>query len=101
MVAGGLVLFGMAALAGEFGRFDPSGVSLASIAAVSELAGYARSIHSFYGNPAETYFVIACIYFTINYTLSRIARRLELRRAKEPPVELPAELTAAEPQAPA
>jgi glutamate transport system permease protein len=75
--------------------------SLASIAAVSELAGYARSIHSFYGNPAETYFVIACIYFTINYTLSRIGRRLELRRAKEPPVALPAEVELAEPQSPA
>ena len=75
--------------------------SLASIAAVSELAGYARSIHSFYGNPAETYFVIACIYFAINYTLSRIGRRLELRRAKEPPVALPAEVELAEPQAPA
>ena len=70
--------------------------SLASIAAVSELAGYARSIHSFYGNPAETYFVIACIYFAINYTLSRIARRLELQRAKEPPVALPPELETAE-----
>ena len=74
--------------------------SLVSIAAVSELAGYARSIHSFYGNPAETYFVIACIYFAINYTLSRIARRLELRRAKEPPVALPPELEAAEVQSP-
>jgi His/Glu/Gln/Arg/opine family amino acid ABC transporter permease subunit len=70
--------------------------SLVSIAAVSELAGYARSIHSFYGNPAETYLVIACIYFAINYTLSRVARRLELRRAKEPPVALPAELETAE-----
>ena len=75
--------------------------SLASIAAVSELAGYARSIHSFYGNPAETYFVIACIYFVINYTLSRIARRLELQRAKEPPVTLPPELETAEIQRPA
>jgi ABC-type amino acid transport system permease subunit len=74
--------------------------SLASIAAVSELAGYARSIHSFYGNPAETYFVIACIYFAINYTLSRIGRRLELQRAKEPPVALPAEVELAEPQPP-
>ena len=63
--------------------------SLASIAAVSELAGYARSTHSFYGNPAETYFLVACIYFVINYTLSRIARRLELQRAKEPPVVIP------------
>ena len=63
--------------------------SLASIAAVSELAGYARSTHSFFGNPAETYFVVACIYFVINYTLSRVARRLEDRRGKEPPVALP------------
>lgn len=51
--------------------------SLASIAAVAELAGTARSTHSFFGNPAETYFVVACIYFIINYTLSRVARRLE------------------------
>jgi His/Glu/Gln/Arg/opine family amino acid ABC transporter permease subunit len=63
--------------------------SLASIAAVSELTGYARSTHSFYGNPAETYFVVACMYFVITYSLSRVARRLELRRAKEPPVVLP------------
>jgi glutamate transport system permease protein len=63
--------------------------SLASIAAVSELAGYARSTHSFFGNPAETYFLVACVYFVINYTLSRIARRLELQRAKEPPVVIP------------
>lgn len=63
--------------------------SLASIAAVSELAGFARSTHSFYGNPAETYFLVACMYFVINYTLSRIARRLELRRGKEPPVAVP------------
>ncbi|HSK52058.1 MAG TPA: amino acid ABC transporter permease [Clostridia bacterium] len=63
--------------------------SLASIAAVSELAGFARSTHSFFGNPAETYFLVACIYFVINYTLSRIARRLELRRAKDPPVTIP------------
>jgi glutamate transport system permease protein len=63
--------------------------SLASIAAVSELAGYARSTHSFYGNPAETYFLVACMYFVINYTLSRIARRLELGRAREAPVAVP------------
>lgn len=63
--------------------------SLASIAAVSELAGFARSTHSFYGNPAETYFLVACMYFVINYTLSRIARRLELRRAADPRVAVP------------
>jgi ABC-type amino acid transport system permease subunit len=63
--------------------------SLASIAAVSELAGFARSTHSFYGNPAETYFVVACMYFVINYTLSRVARRMELQRAHEPRVIVP------------
>jgi His/Glu/Gln/Arg/opine family amino acid ABC transporter permease subunit len=57
--------------------------SLASIAAVSELVGYARSSWVFYGNVAETLFVVACIYFVINYTLSRIARRLELRQPRE------------------
>jgi His/Glu/Gln/Arg/opine family amino acid ABC transporter permease subunit len=62
--------------------------SLASIAAVSELVGTARSTHSFFGNPAETLFLVACIYFFINYTLSRIARRLEVARAKEPPVAI-------------
>ena len=38
MVAGGLVLFGMAALTGEFGRFDPAAVSLTSLAAFVYLA---------------------------------------------------------------
>jgi glutamate transport system permease protein len=63
--------------------------SLASIAAVPELVGFARSTHSFYGNPAETYFLVACMFFVINYTLSRVARRLEAQRAKEPPVAIP------------
>jgi glutamate transport system permease protein len=73
--------------------------SLASLAVgVSELAAYARSTHSFYGNPAETYFLIACIYFAINYTLSRIARRLELTRAKDLPVVLPPEIEVLEVQ---
>jgi His/Glu/Gln/Arg/opine family amino acid ABC transporter permease subunit len=54
--------------------------SLASIAAVSELVGYARSSWTFFGNAAETLFVVACMFFVINYTLSRIARRLELQR---------------------
>jgi glutamate transport system permease protein len=66
--------------------------SLASIAAVSELVGYARSSWVFYGNVAETLFVIACIYFVINYSLSRLARRLELRQPKEERVVVPAGL---------
>ena len=62
--------------------------SLASIAAVPELVGHARSSFVFFGNPAETLFVVACTYFLICYTLSRVARRLEIRR----PAELPAVL---------
>jgi glutamate transport system permease protein len=62
--------------------------SLASIAAVSELAGTARSTHSFFGNPAETYFVVACMYFVINYTLSRVARRLEHHQPKQQAVAI-------------
>lgn len=54
--------------------------SLASIAAVPELTGFATSSFVFYGNPLETYFVVACIYFVLTYTLSRMSRRLELRR---------------------
>ncbi len=63
--------------------------SLASIAAVSELVGYARSSWVFFGNVAETLFVVACIYFLINYTLSRLARRLELRQPREERIEIP------------
>jgi drug/metabolite transporter (DMT)-like permease len=38
MVTGGLVLMGMAAVTGEFGRFDPAAVSAASVAAFLYLA---------------------------------------------------------------
>lgn len=57
--------------------------SLASIIAVPELLGFARSTFTFYGNPVETLFVVACIFFVICYTLSRISRRLELTRPRE------------------
>lgn len=54
--------------------------SLASIIAVQELVGSGRVLFNFYGNPIETLFVIACIYFVICYSLSRLSRRLEARR---------------------
>ena len=57
--------------------------SLASIAAVPELLSFARSSFVFYGNPAETLFVVACVFFVICYSLSRISRRLEVRRPKD------------------
>lgn len=57
--------------------------SLASIIAVQELVGSARVLFNFYGNPIETLFVVACVYFVICYTLSRLSRRLESRRPAE------------------
>lgn len=57
--------------------------SLASIAGVQELVGYARSSYVFFGNIAETLFVVACIYFVICYSLSRLSRRLEAGRPAE------------------
>ncbi len=66
--------------------------SLASIAAVSELVGFARSSYVFFGNAAETLFLVACIFFVINYTLSRVARRLELRRPPRERVPVPTDL---------
>jgi putative glutamine transport system permease protein len=55
--------------------------SLASILAVQELVGSGRVLFNFYGNPIETLFVVACIYFAICYSLSQISRRLEAGRA--------------------
>jgi ABC-type amino acid transport system permease subunit len=57
--------------------------SLASILAVQELVGSARVLFNFYGNPIETLFVAACIYFAICYSLSQISRRLEAGRSPE------------------
>lgn len=54
--------------------------SLASIIAVQELVGASRALFNFYGNPIETLFVAACMYFVICYALSRLSRRLEARR---------------------
>ena len=57
--------------------------SLASIIAVQELVGSARVLFNFYGNPIETLFITACIYFAICYSLSQISRRLEAGRRPE------------------
>jgi His/Glu/Gln/Arg/opine family amino acid ABC transporter permease subunit len=54
--------------------------SLAFIIGAQELMGFGRSFFVFYGNVLETYVVVACIFFVVCYTLSRIARRLELRQ---------------------
>ena len=54
--------------------------SLAYILGAQELVGYGRSFFTFYSNLLETYIVLACIYFAICYSLSRVSRRLELRQ---------------------
>ena len=54
--------------------------SLAYILGAQELVGYGRSFFTFYSNLLETYIVLACIYFAICYSLSRLSRRLELRQ---------------------
>ena len=56
--------------------------SLASILGAQELVGYGRSFFTFYSNLLETFFVLACIYFVICYSLSRVSRRLELRQPR-------------------
>jgi His/Glu/Gln/Arg/opine family amino acid ABC transporter permease subunit len=54
--------------------------SLLFVLGAQELVGYGRSFFTFYSNLLETYIVLACIYFVICYSLSRISRRLELRQ---------------------
>lgn len=54
--------------------------TLLLIIAAPELLSFGRSLFNFYGNLLETYIVIACIFFAINYPLSRFSRRLEARR---------------------
>jgi glutamate transport system permease protein len=54
--------------------------TLLFIISASELVSHGRSLFVFYGNVLETWIVIACIFFAINYPLSRLSRRLEARR---------------------
>ena len=58
--------------------------SLAFILGGQELVGFGRSFFTFYGNPLETYIVIALLFFAVNYPLSRFARRLEQKRPRQP-----------------
>jgi ABC-type amino acid transport system permease subunit len=57
--------------------------SLAFIIGAQELVGAGRSVFVGFGNVLETYIVIACLFFAINYPLSRISRRLEARQPAE------------------
>ncbi len=54
--------------------------SLLFIITAPELLSFGRSFYNYYGNLLETYIVIACIFFAINYPLSRFSRRLEARQ---------------------
>jgi glutamate transport system permease protein len=57
--------------------------TLLFIISASELVSHGRSLFVFYGNVLETWFVIACIFFAINYPLSRLSRRLEARQTPD------------------
>jgi glutamate transport system permease protein len=57
--------------------------TLLFIISASELVSHGRSLFVFYGNVLETWIVIACIFFAINYPLSRLSRRLEARQPVE------------------
>ncbi len=48
-----------------------------------ELVSTGRSFFVYYGNVMETYIVLALLFFSINYPLSRLSRRLEARRPAE------------------
>ncbi len=48
---------------------------------VEEITGRGVIIFAKYLNPMQTFFTIACSYFLVNFTLSRVARGLERRLA--------------------
>ncbi len=57
--------------------------SLAAVIGVNELTRKVQLLYQFERppNPLQALFVAACIYFVVNYTLSRLTRRLELPAA--------------------
>ena len=59
--------------------------SLAAVIGVGELTRRAQIIYQSEFNPLQSLFVVACIYFVINYTLSRLTRRWEAPGAGAPP----------------
>ncbi|HEX2325060.1 MAG TPA: amino acid ABC transporter permease, partial [Chloroflexota bacterium] len=52
--------------------------SLAAVIGVQELTRRAQIIYQAEFNPLQSLFVVACIYFLFNYSLSRLSRRWEL-----------------------
>ncbi|GIW09719.1 MAG: hypothetical protein KatS3mg061_0776 [Dehalococcoidia bacterium] len=63
--------------------------SLVGVLGINELAESGKLIYTSYFNPIQALLVVALIYFAINFTLSRLSRRLEAvpaarRRQREP-----------------
>ncbi len=54
--------------------------SLLYVIAVLEITRKGRALQAFAGNPLQTYIVVGLIFFVVNWILSRIARRLEVRQ---------------------
>lgn len=51
--------------------------SLVGVLGINELAESGKLIYTTYFNPIQALLVVALIYFAINFSLSRLARRLE------------------------
>lgn len=65
--------------------------SLGAVIGFEELLRRGRINGEFFHNPLQSLVVVACLYIVVNFTLSRIARRLEVRqrrRYKAAPIEV-------------
>jgi putative glutamine transport system permease protein len=63
--------------------------SLAAVIGLNELLTQGQNLYRFYYNPLQMLLTVAAIYFVINFTLSRLSRRLEAaRRQREPRVKI-------------
>jgi glutamate transport system permease protein len=56
--------------------------SLGYVIAFEELLRRSRSTGEFFGNPLQTVAVVAVMYIAVNFTLSLVARRLEVRQRR-------------------
>jgi len=56
--------------------------SLGYVIAFEELLRRSRSTGEFFGNPLQTVALVAVMYIAVNFTLSRVARRLEVRQRR-------------------
>ena len=54
--------------------------SLAYVISGQELVRHGRQLFTITGDVLETYFVVACVFFVMCYSLSRLSRRLEARQ---------------------